>query len=49
MRQDVLLTPREAAELVGVQPATVRRWVREGNLTAPRLVALARQITDRWG
>jgi excisionase family DNA binding protein len=37
MRQDALLTPREVAELVGVQPTTVRRWVREGCLPALRL------------
>jgi excisionase family DNA binding protein len=37
MSQDALLTPREAAELVGVEATTVRRWVREGYLPALRL------------
>jgi excisionase family DNA binding protein len=37
MSQDALLSPRQAAELIGVAPATVRRWIREGDLRALRL------------
>jgi excisionase family DNA binding protein len=34
---DALLSPAQVAELVGVQPATVRRWCREGHLPALRI------------
>jgi len=36
-RGDVLLSPREAAELVGCSAATVRRWVREGAVPAVKV------------
>jgi excisionase family DNA binding protein len=35
--RDALLSPAQVAALVGVQPATVRRWCREGSLPAVRL------------
>lgn len=37
MKEDEeLLRPREAAALLGVRPATVARWTREGRLTPIR-------------
>lgn len=33
MSNDVLLSTAEVAELRGVSPRTVNRWVREGKLT----------------
>ncbi len=37
MPQDALLTPTQAAELVGVTPGTVRRWIAAGEVRALRL------------
>lgn len=34
---ETLLKPGEAAEFLGVHPVTLRRWVREGHVTALRL------------
>ena len=34
---DRLLTAREVAELLGVGPATVLRWTRQGEMSAVRL------------
>lgn len=36
-KPEKLLTPREAAEILNVDPATVRRYVRLGMLPARRL------------
>ena len=33
---EVLLTPREVAELFGVEPKTVTRWAKAGKLTSIR-------------
>ena len=33
---EVLLTPREVADLFGVDPKTVTRWAKAGKLTAIR-------------
>ncbi len=32
-----LLTPREAAERLAVHPETLRRWAREGRISAVKL------------
>jgi excisionase family DNA binding protein len=36
LEPDKLYTPREAAEIIGVNPETVRRWVREGRVPAQK-------------
>lgn len=42
MIQDKLYTADQAAELLGVSPWTIRRWVREGQLRAFRVGRLVR-------
>lgn len=37
MAASILLTARDVAELLGVTPATVLRWTRQGALPAVRL------------
>lgn len=39
--------PRDVAKALGVNPGTVRRWIREGD--APRPAALALFWVTRWG
>ena len=43
----VFLTPPEAAELVGVDPAKVRLWINNGELRAAN-VASTRGCQPRW-
>ena len=42
--RDSLLTMAEAADYLGVSPATIRRWIAEGHLAA---VKLARSVRIR--
>ena len=41
---EILLTPREVAELFGVDPKTVTRWAKAGKLTSIRTLGGHRRI-----
>lgn len=36
-REDMEITPEEAAELLSVTPHTIRRWIREGIIEARKV------------
>jgi len=43
---EVLLTPREVAELFGVDPKTVTRWAKAGKLTSIRTLGGHRRFRE---
>ncbi len=46
------LRPAEAAEYIGVSLSTIKRWLRDGDITArkvsPRIVLIDRHALDDW-
>jgi excisionase family DNA binding protein len=50
-RPDEYLSPRRAAQLADVAPATIRRWIREGRLastSAGRAIRVCRSELERF-
>ena len=43
---EILLTPREVAELFGVDPKTVTRWAKAGKLTSIRTLGGHRRYRE---
>ena len=43
---EILLTPREVAELFGVDPKTVTRWAKAGKLTSIRTLGGHRRYKE---
>jgi len=43
---EILLTPREVAELFGVDPKTVTRWAKAGKLTSIRTLGGHRRFKE---
>jgi excisionase family DNA binding protein len=46
---EILLTPREVAELFGVDPKTVTRWAKAGKLTSIRTLGGHRRFRKSEG
>lgn len=44
---DKLLTEKEAAEVLGVRPGTMRHWRTTGRVGQPKFVRMGRQIRFR--